>query len=412
MLEEKIIKEHLQANSSARKDAKKYAIRFGLGAIKAVGFNMMEKAADERKENGKFTSIYDFAERLNPRSINKKSIEALAKAGAFDEIHENRCQIAESYEILTAYSNQKSEEKNSNQMSLFGGIPEANIKPDLKKVSNWDKNNRLQKEFEAFGFFLNEHPLDDKLTSLKKRGIVFSTKIEKDEFIDGNLVKMAGVVASSKHRSGSRGRFAYVNISDPFGIYEVLIFDESLINSSRDLLNDGSQIFLDCLVRRDEGGIRILVNDLKSLNDFINSTPESTKEFEDIKVKKFRKFNKDFNKDNNSQNGEKNDQGNNWKNNQNSNLNSNNASENKQINPADIYEKVEIEIKDQNAIFSLKAFLSTCLAKDEQEKASEVYIKISQTNQGKILLPKKYIFTNQEISKAKKIQNIINIIYN
>ena len=79
----------------------KFAIRFGLGAIKAVGFNMMEVAIKEREARGKFRDLYDFTERLDPRSINKKSIEALAKAGAFDSLNDNRCQIAESFDILS-----------------------------------------------------------------------------------------------------------------------------------------------------------------------------------------------------------------------------------------------------------------------------------------------------------------------
>ena len=93
------------------------AIRFGLGAIKAVGFGTMEVVASERKENGDFKDVYDFAERLDPRSINKKSIEALAKAGAFDSLHKNRCQIAESFDVLSSYSTERKNAASSNQMS-------------------------------------------------------------------------------------------------------------------------------------------------------------------------------------------------------------------------------------------------------------------------------------------------------
>ncbi len=206
----------------------KFAIRFGLGAIKAVGFGMMENAIKERDENGKFKNIYDFAERLDPRSINKKSIEALSKAGAFDSLNKNRSQISESFDILSSYAAQQSEAASSNQMSLFGGLPEANKKPDLKKVEEWNRVERLQKEFEAFGFFLNEHPIDEFIPDLKKRGVIFSDKIERDELQDNNLVKMSGVVAGSKHRSGARGRFAYLTMSDPLGIFEAMIFDEAL----------------------------------------------------------------------------------------------------------------------------------------------------------------------------------------
>lgn len=387
---------------SEAKDQQKYAIRFGLGAIKAVGFNMMEKVVNERQENGNFKDIYDFAERLDPKLINKKSLEALAKSGSFDEIHNNRCQIAESFDIISSYSAEKKEEANSNQMSLFGGLPEANLKPELKKVSDWDKEHRLQKEFEAFGFFLTKHPLDEKLEGLKKRGVVFSTKIERAEFEDGSLVKMAGVVASSKHRSGSRGRFAYVNISDPYGIFEAMIFDEELINSSRDLLADGSVICLECLIRKDEGGIRVLVRDLKKLDDFMAATPESDKEFEDIKIKKMRKFNRDKNDENkgNSAGPNQTDQ---------NNQNPFNAPVKPQIDPSDIFKQVEVIIENRDAIFNLKAFLSSITASIEAEHFSQVSIYVSKKSPARIALPGKYIFTKEKISKLETITGIKSV---
>ena len=240
-------------NQSQNQNQPSLAIRFGLGAIKAVGFGMVDTAVKERENNGKFADIYDFSGRLNPKTINKKSIEALAKAGAFDQLNKNRRQLAESFETLSSYATRQSEAASSNQMSLFGGFPEENKKPELKKVTDWMKVERLKKEFEAFGFFLNEHPLDDHVPDLKKRGVIFSDKIEKDQLSDNDLVKMSGVVAGSKHRSGPRGRFAYMTISDHLGIFEAMIFDEALITSARDILADGSMISLECLIKKDDG---------------------------------------------------------------------------------------------------------------------------------------------------------------
>lgn len=268
---------------------KKYAIRFGLGAIKAVGLGMMEIAVEERKKNGKFKDVYDFSTRLDPKSVNKKSIEALAKSGSFDDIANNRRQIFESFDVLSSYAAEKKEEATSNQMSLFGGLAsEMNSRPELKKVPDWTKEERLQKEFEAFGFFLNEHPLDDHLDGLKRRGVVFCEKLEKDEFEDNNLVKMAGVVAASKHRSSARGRFAYMTISDPFGIYEAMIFDEAIITNARDILVDGSAIVIECLIKKDEGGVRILIREVLKLEDFLKQVPMQKEPFEDIKKQKQR----------------------------------------------------------------------------------------------------------------------------
>jgi DNA polymerase-3 subunit alpha len=127
----------------SEKKEEQFAIRFGLGAIKAVGFAVMENAVKERAENGEFKDIYDFSSRLDPKSINKKSVEALAKAGAFDRLNANRRQIAESFEILSNYANQKHEESSSNQMNLFGSISDS--KPSLPKVDKLEKSGKTTK---------------------------------------------------------------------------------------------------------------------------------------------------------------------------------------------------------------------------------------------------------------------------
>jgi len=365
----------------------KFAIRFGLGAIKAVGFNMMETAVAERKANGEFSDIYDFAKRLDPRSINKKSIEALAKAGGFSSISQNRKQIAESFEILSNFAAEKQDEASSNQMSLFGGIAEMNKNPELKKVEDWTKIERLQKEFEAFGFFLNEHPVDDFLPDLRKRGVIFSDKLERDELEDGNLVKMAGVVAGSKHRSSARGRFAYLTISDPFGIFEAMIFDEAIITNARDLLLDGTSISLECLIKKDDGGVRILVRDVKKLEDFIKLTPASAKDFEDIK-KQIQRQNRG-----------------NWQGNQNYNKSNDRPAQQAQQKieetpkpQKNIFKKVKIFISNRDQIFSLKSFLATRPAPFNAEKFTKVFLL---NDEKEIELPGQYFLDEFDLKNLQ-----------
>ena len=374
----------------------KFAIRFGLGAIKAVGFAVMETAVDERKENGEFKDVYDFATRLDPKSVNKKSIEALAKSGGFGSLAKNRRQVAESFEILSSYAVEKQDESSSNQMSLFGGIAEMNKKPELKKVEDWTKIERLQKEFEAFGFFLNEHPVDDFLPDLRKRGVIFSDKLERDELQDNNLVKMAGVVAGSKHRSSARGRFAYLSVSDPFGIFEAMIFDEAIITNARDILVDGSSIALECLIKKDDGGVRILVRDVKKLEDFIKLTPAAAKDFEDIK-KQIQRQNRG-----NWQGGNQN--GNNNRN------NFNNAP--KQAEPKieeapkpqkNVFACVKISIGNRDQIFNLKSFLSARPAPFGSEKFTKVFFKIDEKE---IELPGKYYLDEADVARLRNMSGL------
>ena len=383
----------------------KLAIRFGLGAIKAVGFNMTDAAVKERQINGKFKDIYDFAERLDPKTINKKSVEALAKSGAFDCFTDNRRQISESFDILSSHAVQQSEAASSNQMSLFGGLPEANKKPELKKVENGNRVERLQKEFEAFGFFLNEHPVDEFVPDLKKRGIIFSDKIERDELQDNNLVKMAGIVASSKHRSGPRGRFAYLTISDPLGIFEAMIFDEALITNARDLIADGSMISLECLIRKDDGGIRILVRDVKKLEDFIRITQPKDQDFEDIKQQPARqnRGNSGWQKNNSEA----------------KSFNKNSANENAISNQQDkisvlkskkIAASVQIIIKEREGVIAVKSILSQLVAPKDFEKFTKVYFVVMRAGKvTKVELAEKYLLDNADISRLRSIDKVMDV---
>ena len=120
------------------------AIRFGLGGIKAVGVGMIEEMVQNREKNDNFKDIYDFASNAGSKAINKKALEALAKSGAFDSIHHSRNQIVESVEIICKYATAKDEEKNSNQMSLFGSAQIVEEKPALKRSDEWGKEKKLQ----------------------------------------------------------------------------------------------------------------------------------------------------------------------------------------------------------------------------------------------------------------------------
>ena len=381
--------------SKEEKSEQKFAIRFGLGAIKAVGFAMMENTVSERKKNNKFADIYDFSERMDPRAINKKSIEALAKSGAFDSLQQNRRQLAESFEILSAYSVEKHDKIASNQMNLFGALAE-NSKPELKKISDWNKIERLQKEFEAFGFFLNEHPLDDQVSELKKRGIIFSDKLERDELEDGDSIKMAGVIASSKHRSSARGRFAYLTISDPYGIFEAMIFDEALITAARDILVDGSQIIIECLIRKDEGGVRISVREVKKLEDFIRSTKAREENFEDIQ--KQNRQNRD---------------GRNFQRNQNFKKTSD-KNEAKPIlqTTAKHFVRVEIIIKEVTPILTVKSLLSRLRVPENQnpEKSTKINFLISSDNKfATVELSERYLLQESDIFRLRQIDKVIEV---
>ncbi len=374
------------------------AIRFALGAIKAVGVGAMSALVDVREKDGDFKDIYNFSSRSGAKILNKKSVEALSKAGAFDGIHKNRHQILESCEMICKYGASKEEEQNSNQMSLFGKQSKVQIKdPSLVDVKDWSKEERLQKEFEAFGFFVNEHPIDDYLVDLRKRGVISSNVLGDEIIKDNSIIKLAGVVAYSRHRSGSKGRFAYLTLSDPIGIYETLIFDEDLITNARDLMEAGQSLVMTCLVRKDDGGTRLLVREIIGLNEFIKNTKAKSEEYQDIKLQPRR--------DRNS-----------WQNKNDSNdprediiaLEIEHKKRIDELRKKDFLDQISININERDAIFNVKSFLSQKLAPKEIEKSTKIFII---TGNNKIELSGGYLIDKKDSAKLNSISGVSCCVY-
>ncbi len=255
-----------------------FAIRFGLGALKNVGIAAMEQVQREREENGDYKDIFDFSARVG-FAVNKRQLEHLVKSGAFDLLHDNRKQIYEQIETILRYGAVVLEEKNSSQSNLFGNAGEdAMAKPALPKLEDWDEKERLTGGFEAVGFYLGKHPLTAYKAILEKLKVTSSADMEG--FSDGNhLIKIAGVVTSKKIRSSPRGRFATINLSDAKGMYEVSIFNEDLLSDAQDLLENGSMLLINAEARKDDGGVRLITNDLEYLEEAVDNYSVSVKIF-------------------------------------------------------------------------------------------------------------------------------------
>lgn len=372
------------------------AIRFGLGGIKAVGISMIEEMIKNRQQNNnKFKDIYDFAANSGTKAVNKKSLEALAKSGSFDLIHPNRNQIVESVEVLCKYAAAKEEEKNSNQMSLFGSAKMSEENPALKVVNDWDKEKKLQEEFKAFGFFLNEHPIDDFLDALGKRGVISSEDLE--EMDDGNIIKLAGVVAYSKHKSGPKGRYAYLTLSDPFGIYETAIFDEGLITTHRDKMGDGNSLVVECLIKKDQGGSRILVKSIERLEEFIKHNFPKKEIYRDIK-KQERRGEFDWKKRNKEQQQPRSDA-----------IVEEIEYKRKiaELKNKQIIKQISIFIDDRQNVLKLKSFLSQKLAPEEFEEFSKVCFVIKGGAEPVTIdLGNKYLITKEDVEKIRLIAEV------
>ncbi|MDZ7772147.1 MAG: hypothetical protein U5K31_05315 [Balneolaceae bacterium] len=138
-------------------------IQYGMEAIEGVGTSAVEAVVEEREENGPFDSVYDFASRIDSRVCNKRTLESLFQAGAFDSVNPNRRQLLENIETLLSYGSRVQEMKESNQSDLFGdgsGSASAIDEPPLREVEPWSNIERLNKERELIGFYLSGHPLE------------------------------------------------------------------------------------------------------------------------------------------------------------------------------------------------------------------------------------------------------------
>jgi DNA polymerase III alpha subunit len=361
-------------------------IKFGLGAIKALGSSAMNCLAEERKNNGKFKDIYDFSSRMGKKVANKKTIEALAKSGSLDSIHQNRCQILESCAILTKFATAAEEEKSSNQMNLFS-MPDSNFNtnPPLKQVGPWDKQQKLQNEFEAFGYFPAEHPISDYQGQLKERGVSNNEDLSRGLIKDNHIIYISGVVAYTKHKTGPRGRYCYVTISDPSSIIDLSIFDEDLISLKRDLIEDGQYIVAEALVRIEEGSVRMLVKDIWSLQDFLKEK-QKTNHRKYTKAEPRSKGN--FQKDSNQE----------------PNFNIFKSSREDELLKKTPLDEIKIEVKNREEVINLKSILNNNLVKKKEvDKTTKVSLVI---NEQELLLLDKFILDERNLEKIKQYATV------
>ncbi|MBM3608265.1 MAG: DNA polymerase III subunit alpha, partial [Alphaproteobacteria bacterium] len=213
------------------------SIRYALSAVKGVGEGQAAALVAARADQP-FTSPGDIAARINPREVNKKVLESLAAAGAFDEIAPDRARAFAAIEKILAAANTMQAEAQAGQaglLSMEGGAPQIVI----PKTASWPPAERLKREFDAVGFFLSGHPLDDYQNVMKKlrveRWADFSCAVKQG----ASGARVAAVVLDRyERRTKSGSKMGIVNLSDASGQYEAILFQEGL-NQYRDLLEKG-----------------------------------------------------------------------------------------------------------------------------------------------------------------------------
>jgi DNA polymerase III subunit alpha len=243
-------------------------ILYALAAIRNVGAQAMEAVVRERKENGPYKDIFDFVSRIPSEALNKRALEHLIKAGAFDSLHDNRNQLFFDIDRIVAYGFACQRDKESQQESLFGGASDdAAHKPVLTPQNDWSSFERLEHEFGAIGFYLSAHPLEGYRSALDALKVVSSADLA--EQLDGQFrpVKTAGIVTGRKFKSSDKGRFAFIQLSDLGGVYEVSVFNEALLAQQRDNLENGKILLITADAKKDENGMRLIAQSISLFDD-------------------------------------------------------------------------------------------------------------------------------------------------
>ncbi len=251
--------------SSTSFQVKDGKIEYALSAIKGVG-EMVTVEIEKERSKKNFDDIFDFVERLGSKYANKKVLEGLIKTGAFKELHTNSNELLQNIQIILSIAESK---QDNNNFSLFDAS-EMKAKPKLRPAIMFTDSDALKAEFDAFGFYLSSHPLLHYTSTLQEHNVKTFDEVKETLLQDGKEIslKMSGVIGMLKQRSGSRGRFAFLHISDLTSVFEVAIFKDDIIEKSRDSLVIGKVVIMNVSASiHESGNPRLIVNDIALIED-------------------------------------------------------------------------------------------------------------------------------------------------
>jgi DNA polymerase-3 subunit alpha len=240
------------------------SIRFGLEAVKGVGGAAIESIIQVREERSVFKSVSDFIERVDARKVNKKVLESLVKAGAFDSLGTTRSLAMNT--VSDMLNGSASKRRNSEQQSIFG---EEALVAETER-NEWDDSELLKNEKEALGFYITGHPLTRYASLLKK--IRAKKTYELDGSIEKEDIVIGGVLRSikKKHVRSTGDKMAYITIEDDEGSVDVIIFSE-LYKNTIDILKKDELIIVKGNIDKDEKGVRVRAREVSRLEDALNN---------------------------------------------------------------------------------------------------------------------------------------------
>lgn len=252
-------------------------IRFGLGSIKNVGTSAVDEIVAERDRNGQFKDFKDFCERIQETNVNKKCIESLIKAGAFDEFNETRRTLMESFENIldTITSSNKKELEGQVNMFDLGGSDSKEMKYTFKEFPEYSRKELLFMEKEMLGLYISGHPLDNirhqiemqtNINSFQMRQMENTDEIGdeiRQEIKDGQMVKYAGIITKIKKKYTKNNKLmAFLTVEDLYGQTEIILFESAYQNCANVLMEDNIVLVNGRLSVREDEETKIVANQI------------------------------------------------------------------------------------------------------------------------------------------------------
>ncbi|MBK8315884.1 MAG: DNA polymerase III subunit alpha [Acidobacteria bacterium] len=254
------------------------SIRFGLAAIKGLGSSAVQLIARARDEGGAFKSIFDFAERVDQRAVNKRVLESLVKSGAFDTVSPNRASLLAAVDRVIEYGSKMQRDRNSGQTGLFSMLsqlsPEISNEPDLPEVRHWNSRELLSHEKDALGFYVSGHPLEDYTASIQGLANVDSGSIA--EHSHGDQVSMGGIIVDLAVKTTKKGdKFALFRLEDQFGSVKIVGWPEQYARFRNLIQADQVVLVKGRLEISDEGAATIISQEIYQLENARASAAKS-----------------------------------------------------------------------------------------------------------------------------------------
>jgi DNA polymerase-3 subunit alpha len=253
------------------------AVRYALAAIRNVGMPAMKTLVAERNANGPFADVFDVMRRAETGVMNKRQMESLINAGAFDSLDRNRARLFASVDMLVRYAATTADEKKSGQNNLFGAGPASLPVPALANVRPHDSMEELRLEFEAIGFYLSAHPLDQHAKALARLGVITHRQMLERAARGGGTFRVPGIVTARQERTSAKGnRYAFLGMSDMTGSYEVTVFSE-LLAVNREIMVAGQALILTIEVQKTGDEMRLTCQGIEPLDKAVEKSAAGLK---------------------------------------------------------------------------------------------------------------------------------------